>query len=569
MSYTDYLFVPLFLIVALIYFLLPLKKRWIVLLAASLLFYATWGGMGFAYLIGAVLASWIAGLWMESVGKKYTDDKLKTKKITKRILWLGVAALILVLILVKLRSIMPESTVVKLLPEGLYHYALWHGLNGWFSEGSALYSVSLWLSENFPAKEAGSIIAPLGISYFTLSLVGYMADVYWRKEEAESNPLKLLLFAAYFPKILEGPISKHRLTAKGLYEGHRFDFQKFCFGLQRILWGFFKKLVIADRLALFTGTVFADVQSYHGMVLLVAAVFAAFELYCDFSVCMDMALGMSEALGIELEENFRRPFFSRSAAEFWRRWHISLGTWFKDYIYMPLVVSPALIRLSGKVRGIFGGNTKTDKAALPEVQERQKKAAKRGRRAGKAVLTVIPLACVWILTGLWHGTGWNYVVWGAYWGLLIILSTVFEPEINKLSALLHINTKSRGWLLVQRLRTFFLFVISRIISLPSSLKETGLIFSRIFRSFAAWELFDGTLLDQGLDWPNMVLVIAMIFLLMWIEKKQEEGVVFREKIAAFPVVLRWFVYFAVIFFVLIVGIYGGEYDAASFVYTNF
>ena len=197
-----------------------------------------------------------------------------------------------------------------------------------------------------------------------------------------------------------------------------------------------QKIVIADRLSIFTGNVFEAWQKKSGSILLVATVFAAVELYCDFSGCMDIASGISEMFGIELEKNFRHPFFSRSAAEFWRRWHITLGTWFKDYVYMPIVVSPKLIKMVQAVKKKFG------------------------TRAGKSVMLIIPLSIVWILTGIWHGTGMAYVVWGVYWGLLIILSAVLEPEIKSLTKFLRINTETQSWKVFQMIRTFFLFCSS-------------------------------------------------------------------------------------------------------------
>lgn len=180
--------------------------------------------------------------------------------------------------------------------------------------------------------EAKSIIVPLGISYYTFSVIGYLADVYWGKEKAEKNFLKFLLFILYFPKILEGPIENYRPLADRLFEGHKFDYKQFCFGLQIMVYGAFKKLVVADRLVILTDEIFGTESyvNYGGAMVLVGAVFRALQMYADFSGCMDMALGMSQALGIELRKNFNHPFFSKSAAEFWRRWHITLGVWFKD-----------------------------------------------------------------------------------------------------------------------------------------------------------------------------------------------------------------------------------------------
>lgn len=180
--------------------------------------------------------------------------------------------------------------------------------------------------------DAKSIIVPLGISYYTFSVIGYLADVYWGKEKSEKKFMKFLFFILYFPKILEGSIEKYRPLADRLFEGHKFDYKQFCFGLQIMVYGAFKKLVVADRLVILTNEIFGKESyvNYGGAIVIAGAIFPALQMYADFSGCMDMALGMSQALGIELRKNFNHPFFSKSAAEFWRRWHITLGVWFKD-----------------------------------------------------------------------------------------------------------------------------------------------------------------------------------------------------------------------------------------------
>lgn len=510
MSFVDYIFIPFMFLAVILYFQVPMKWRWVMLLAVSLVFYCSWGIALLPFVTCAVLLAWAASLWMERQ-YNHLDEQLKAgiwsdraeqgrqrqkvKNRCKYVLWLTAAILVAILAASKMH---------------------------WISIG-----------------------VPLGISYYTMSLIGYMADVYWRKEKAEHNYFSLLLFAVYFPKILEGPISKHRLVAEQLREGHAFDYQRFCFGLQRVLWGYFKKLAIADRLNILVSTVFTDYESYHGAAFVVAAVFGAFQLYCDFSGCMDIALGISEVFGITIEENFNRPFFSKTAAEFWRRWHITLGVWFKDYIYMPLVISPRLIRGSGKIR------------------------KKCGKRAGKAFVTVIPLLTVWILTGVWHGTGWNYVAWGLYWGGIIIVSTVFEPELLKLTRLLRIDTKTRGWQLFQTVRTFCLFVGSRLLTIPTDLNITWYVLRRIFKKFAPWELVDGTLYTLGLERPDFIFAILALVLLFYVSKKEEEGFSFRERIAKLPLVCRWIVYYGAILAVLIFGVYGAGYNAAAFVYMNY
>ena len=388
------------------------------------------------------------------------------------------------------------------------------------------------------------VIIPLGISYYTFSAVAYLADVYWRKQKPEENYFKFALFLIYFPKILQGPISRYKNLAHQLTSEHEFNYKQFCFGIQLMVWGYFKKIVIADRLAVVVNEVFHNYENYSGGYFIVAAVFGAIQLYCDFSGCMDIARGFSQALGIELEANFERPFFSRSAAEFWRRWHMTLGTWFKDYVYMPLVISPKLIKIAQSTKVKFGN------------------------RMGKAILTIIPSAIVWILTGLWHGTGWNYILWGIYWGTVIICSTVFEPEIKQLTKILKINTATSSWKVFQMVRTFFLFVGGRMLTIPKDINALWEIIKKIFTEFKLEIFFDGSLYKLGLNRANFTLALVTILILWIVSMLQERGSV-REKIAKYNIVFRWTVYYIAVFSIIVFGMYGPGYDASSFVYMQY
>ncbi len=541
MSFTDYLFLPLFLLLTIVYFMVPIHKRWLVLLAASVFGLCTWGLELLPIALLIVFITWIAAVVMDMNYKKEQNVPAAKKK-NKRILTVAIVAILFFLLYTKMQKL-------------LVGWA-WGSPLVWFT--SRIYQNIIngllklpYISMLVRDVQSGNsditylFFTPLGISYYTMSLIGYLLDVYWRKERAEKNYCKLLLFAIYFPKVFQGPIARHKDLAGQLCEGHGFDYHRYCFGWQRMLWGYFKKLVIADRLSIFVNLVFGNYETYHGSQFLVAAVFGAFQLYCDFSGCMDIALGASQIFGIELAENFKRPFFSRSAAEFWRRWHITLGAWFKDYVYMPLVISPRLLAVSGKLRKSVG------------------------KRTGKAFITVIPLSVVWLLTGLWHGSGWNYIIWGIYWGILIIVSTVFEPEMKKFAGFAHINTESKGYILFRQFRTFLLFVISRIITIPSKLEATGDIFKKIFTDFAPWKLVDGSIYELVLDMANLSLPIILLVLLLFVSQKQESGVVIRERIEALPLIPRWIFWIAATFVVLIFGVYGVGYSASAFVYMNY
>lgn len=498
-------------VTVLLYYLLPHRFQWIVLTLASVMFYATYGIEQFMFIILGTVIAYFAARWIQAI---YDDPKERSKAEQKA-----------------------EARLFLLVVAGGLVFLLVYAKTGTWM----LQSLAGLLSRSTEGLEVAAV---LGVSYYTFSLVSYLADVYWQKDRAESNFLRLFLFAIYFPKILQGPIARHKDFAPQLAEEHAFSYRELCFGLQLMLWGYFKKMVIADRLALFVNTVFGNTAGESGAHLLVAAFFGAFQLYCDFSGCMDIIGGFSQILGLRLEANFNHPFFSRSAAEFWRRWHITLGTWFKDYVYMPLAISPRLIGLSKKVRERFG------------------------MRAGRAVMTIIPSAIVWILTGIWHSVGRSYIVWGIYWGTLIICSTIFAPELKKLTAALRINTKTGSWKIFQMVRTFTLFLISRIITIPGNLQGTIQTFQGIFTRFHPEHFFDGSLYTLGLDRPNFILAIVCIFILWAVSMLQERGSV-RERISGSNIVFRWAIYYAAFFAIVIFGIYGPGYDAASFVYMQY
>lgn len=623
MSFIDYIFMPLFLLSLVIYFNVPKRGQWIVLLCLSIAFYLTYGIELLPFALFSSLIAWGAGLLIgnrneqlderikasveklpepapeieaegENEAPAVEDDspeasqpqapeptpapeipevltkeqkralRASTKRTNKYLLWLALFLIIAILVYIKCQNYILGTPTFKAISGAYENFcaALYNipVLGALVADTDAIASATVPTAINLAGQETAaslatgvairanhgiSLIVPLGISYYTMSLVGYLADVYWKKEKPEKNFFKLFLFAIYYPKILEGPISKHRLLASQLNAEHNFDYYRFCHGLQRMLWGYFKKLCIADRLTIMTSAVFASPMEYDGSVILVSAIFAAFELYCDFSGCMDMALGASHAMGIDIEENFKQPFLSKSAPEFWRRWHITLGVWFKDYVYMPLVTSPNLMKFVGFLR------------------------KHTNKRFAKAIMQIIPLAVVWLLTGLWHGTGINYIVWGIWWGLLMIVSTVFEPEFKKLNERLKINPNSRVHKMVQTVRTFFLFVVGRIITLSGDWDGLVRVLDKIVFDFAPWHFFDQSLYTYGLDRQNFQLVILCILGLMFVEFKQAHGYSVTEHIDNKRIWIRWIIYLAAIFFVLIFGAYGAGYDASSFVYANY
>ena len=248
-----------------------------------------------------------------------------------------------------------------------------------------------------------SFVLPIGISFYTMQAVAYIFDVYRRKIPADRNLLRLALFMGFFPQIMEGPICRYSETAEQLWEAPKLRYQNVTFGVQRILFGMMKKIIIADRLNLFIKNVFSGYESYDGFVIAVSAVCYTIQLYMDFSGTMDLVIGSGQIFGMKLPENFQRPFFSKTISEFWKRWHITLGAWFKDYIFYPLSMSKPLKKLTSRAR------------------------KRLGNHFGPLLAGAIALFCVWLCNGLWHGSGWNYIFFGMYHFGLILAGSMVSP----------------------------------------------------------------------------------------------------------------------------------------------
>lgn len=493
-SFTPWWFFVFLAVAVLWYYALPRRCRWVTLLLASLVFCSLGGWQTVACIVLVACIAWAGGIALESTNK----ERRRRKRFIVMLLSL---LLVAVLAFVKLNSLFEWSMA-------------------WF-------------------------VVPLGISYYTLSVISYLADVYRGRQAAERNFLHMLLFVAWFPKVLEGPIERYGKLSKQLVDGNEFEWVSFCHGMQLALWGYIKKMVIADRIAVLTTEAFAHHTKYGGAIMVLSVALAAVQLYCDFSGCMDIAGGVSQMFGIRLEANFRQPFFSRSAAEFWRRWHITLGTWFKDYVYMPLTVSKPVMGMARWARKHVS-NT-----------------------APRKIMQVMPLVVVWVLTGLWHGTGVPYLVWGAWWGVLIICDVLFAKGYGRVASALHIDANSGAWHAFQAIRTFGLFCVGRLITLPNDLAVTGQIITSIATRPDIWQLVDGTLLNMGLDAVNLNLAVICIAVVWVVDLLHERGVCIRQVVGSWPMLVRDLAYVAAVMAVVVFGMYGPMYSASAFVYMQY
>lgn len=393
-------------------------------------------------------------------------------------------------------------------------------------------------------REPG-LLAPLGISFYTMTAAGYLLDVYWSICPAQPNLIKTALFVGYWPQLTSGPITRYNDVREQLYEGHGFDPGRIAFGLQRMLWGIFKKIVISARLGVIVDTIYADTATYSGFYIWIAAISFLFQLYTDFSGCMDIVLGASECYGIRLPENFRSPFFSRSVQEYWQRWHITLGSWLKDYILYPVMRSGAWRSMTKWLRAHFG------------------------KKAAKQIPSILGMLCVWLFMGLWHGGSWKFIIgMGVWFWFLIAAAQVLEPVFKKLTAFFRINTECFGWHLFQSLRVFGLAVIGNMFFRLDSFTETIRTIGKGLLPTNPEIFFDGSLYKLGLSAPDLILTVIGLAVLLVVSLLQERGGL-RQQISKQILPLRWAVWYGLIFAILIFGMYGPGYNAASFIYAGF
>lgn len=365
---------------------------------------------------------------------------------------------------------------------------------------------------------------PVGISFYLLQCVGYCVDVYRGKVSAERNILKFALFASFFPQMAQGPISRYDVLSCELSPGREYDPKQVSEGLMRMLWGYFKKLVVADRLAVPV----AALKGSFGPGFLLLTVLYTVRLYADFTGGMDMALGAARALGIRLEENFDRPFSAKSVAEYWRRWHITLGRWMKEYVFYPLCVSRPLLRLGRAARKRLGAR-------------------------GKRVSVYIATGITWLATGLWHGAAPNFLLWGMLNCAFVLISQEFGPLYARFHK--RFGWKGKRWYArFEMARTFFLMNLIRACDLfPNPIDYVNRLVSLV-----QW----GTVPDLGLgagDWWILTLGTALMF--------GAEGC--REKLSRLSPGMKWAGAAVLVLITLVFGCYGLGYDAGSFIYAVF
>lgn len=495
MLITSTLYFIFLLISICVYYRISIEYRWIVLLIASVLFYCSYNPKALLFVLISAASVYISAL--------YIEKNSANKKVQKRILIMALIVSFGILVYTKYSGFLL-------------------GLTGTI------------------CKHHFSVLVPIGISFYTFQIVGYLLDVYWKRDKAEQNFLKLLLFTIYFPQIIQGPISRHKALAVYFDKGTKYDFMNVKYGIQLIIWGLFKKLVIADTIATAANEVLDHPVAHTGITVFFGLLAYSTELYMDFSGGIDVIRGSSQCFGVDLVENFKRPFFSESIQDFWRRWHITLGTWMKDYLFYPMALSMTMNRLGKTCQKLLG--------------------KKMGRKIPLCLEDII----VFFIVGIWHGPSMHFIVYGLYNGIIIAVSTLLEPLYDGLYTLTHIRKKAVGMKVFRIIRTIVLVNIGWYFDDVDSLKDSITLIKNSFKPNQTF--YDGVTYLGLFKYQYVYVAIGLVVVLI-VSILQERGIEVRKRIDTFPIVIKMGIWLGIIFMIPIMG-----WDPAvssGFMYANF
>lgn len=503
MSIVTIEFLAFLFISLIIFYMFPKKYRWVVLLGASIIFFVK----ACSWVLGIYL---ISGIIITYVGARIIDERCKKQKTRKVVLIITLIGIVSQLFMLKYVNIFPLTGNVF----------------------TNIFDMNLQFGTfNF--------VAPLGISYYTLSLISYVVDVYWTTCKPEKNILKHALFACYYPSMISGPIIRYPQMKEQFFNEKSLEWENIYQGFYRIILGLMKKLVIADALSAIVSIVFKDYTVYNGIYIIYGVVCYAIQIYCDFSGCMDIIIGASKMYGVKLPENFDSPFFSKNLSEFWRRWHISLGAWGKDYIMYPMLKSSLFQKLGKKCKKIFG------------------------KRIGKKIPTITAILILWLFIGLWHGASYKYIfAAGILPWIYLTVGELFEYIPEKLTKILHIKTDCFSFRLFQSIRTFFFMCIIWLFVCGEHLRDFSEIVKNIF-------VLPDISLKSKLALSHPIIVILMLGLVFIVDYLNYKKINIFKKFGEQNIIFRWVFLFTIIIIILLCGCYGPNYNAVDFIYGGF
>lgn len=508
MLFVSYQFLLFLVSVFILFYCFPGKFQPIILLSASLFFYWNVNGGCLIYIVITVITTYVTG-------RIISERKKNAHKKNKKWLIVGIGINIGLLAVFKYTNF-------------------------------TIYNINqlIVLMGGTKTLDYVTLVLPVGISFYTFQSIGYLLDVYRGKYAAEKNIFQIALFLCFFPQLIQGPISRFDEISPSLFSKKKFDKYVVCTGVQRILWGYFKKLVIADRILVAVNEIIGNPEQYHGTYVLLGALFYAVELYADFTGGIDITLGIGELFGIKMAENFRRPYFSKSIKEYWTRWHITMGTWFRDYIFYPVSVCRWMKKLTSFLKKHFG------------------------KKAARKLPVYLSSFLVWFLTGLWHGASWNFIAWGMGNFFCIILSEECRPLVAQFHNKFPMVKQKKGFSFFQVIRTILLMSMLRMFDCYSSVSETFRMFGSMFTEWDSSIFFDGSLLGIGLTESDYVILLAGVLLMIWVSYRQGKGSV-RQQIRKQRLGIRFCIWYGLSLVILLFGTYGIGYDAVQFIYNQY
>jgi len=529
MTYCDPAYLGIFLpLTMLMYSIIPKKHRSKVLLIASYIFFWSISKKLIVYILISTISIYYIGIWLEKIQAKRNELLKQAEKEKKKEIRAGY--------LKKQRWVLALGVLFNLGILLVLKYTGFIGgnINNLFS------AMNLSVRLTIPR-----FLMPIGISFYTLQAISYLFDVYHEKLKADKNIGRVALYMAFFPQIMEGPICRYSETAESLWEGKQITYQGLKYGLIRIGYGIIKKLIIADRIDAFIKEIYLNYANYDGGIMWIGAILYTLQLYMDFSGVMDIVIGSGEIFNVKMPENFKQPFFAKNISDFWTRWHITLGAFFRDYIFYPLSLSEPLKKLTTNGR------------------------KKLGKHYGPLLASAIALFCVWFCNGLWHGAAWSFIFFGMYHFMLILSGKFFEPQLNWITNKLRINKEH--WLFkgFQMIRTTILVFIGELFFRAHGLKAGFSMFAKMFTEFTFKSFKDGTILKLGMDLQDFGVITIFTVLVFIISIMHEKNISVRDEISKKNIVIRWIIYYAIILAIVIFGAYGTGYRPVDPMYANF
>lgn len=498
MLFNSVEFLLFFPAVCLLYFVIPHRFRYLFMLACSYFFYMCWNPEYALLLLTSTAITYISGLLLASAD--HIENEKRHARRKKMYVALSFASNLLILFFFKYYGF-AASTVAKVFGK-------------------------LGVTVSMPVFD---VILPVGISFYTFQALSYTMDVYRGEVRAERNFFKYALFVSFFPQLVAGPIERSKNLLHQINEKHPFDADRVRSGLMLMIYGYFQKVVLSEYLGVVVDSVYNTYTERTGFQLVVATVFFALQIYCDFGSYSNIAIGAARIMGFRLMENFNTPYFAVSVADFWRRWHISLSTWFRDYLYIPL-----------------GGN-----------------------RKGK-FRKWCNLMIVFLVSGLWHGASWHFVAWGGINGVYQVVGEWLKPVREKIMNLFHVDRTVFSHKLSRILTTFVLVDISWVFFRAGSLRSAFDILKRMAGiGVDYWFTWTDNLEAMGLTMETRNLLAVCLLILFVVDLCKYNGIRLGAWLAKQGLWFRWLVYTVAIFGVLIFGMYGPGYDASAFIYFQF